>query len=161
MEQYVSKEYLKQLKTALVVFIPSTVGENIKPKREMAIISAYEGIYDIQITAFSIIGDIEVSHLLGINEVVVPHLIEEYAKLLFVLKTLELKLKKLNQFSEIAQALSSLNSALQAKDIGKHLYNDLENLAARSSIDIDLKLSVQSMKTYEASDGLLAQVGLK
>lgn len=161
MEKYASKEYLEQLKAALIVFIPSTADENIKPKKEMAIRSAYEGVYNIQITAFSIIGDIEISHLLGINEVVVPHLIEEYAKLLFVIKALELRLKKLNQFSEIALGLSSLNSALQVKDIGKHLYNDLENLVTMYSIDIDLKLSVQSIKSYEANDSLLAQVGLK
>jgi len=159
--EYPSNQYLEELKHQLVVFIPSTAQDSIKPKRELAIKKAYDGVYDIQCAGSSIINDISISHLLAINEVVVPHLVEEYAKLNFVLKTLESKLKGLNQFSELSDAVSDLKAAIKLKTIGGYLFKDLELMSTTFEFELNIKELVDSIKKYEAPKSLLLQMGIK
>ena len=160
MTVFESDNYLAPLKQKLEVFVPSTVSDAIKPKRELAIKKAYNGVYDIQCAAASIINDIGVSHLLAMNEVVVPHLVEEYAKLNFVLRKLDAALKAMNPFSEVSQATEEIKKSLQLKDIGKHLYQDLETLSERFAVEVEIKPLVESIKTYQAPKSLLLQMGI-
>lgn len=157
---FASESYLNQLKIQLGVFIPSILSDGIKPKRELAIKKAYAGTYDIQCAAASIIGDILVSHLLAMNEVVVPHLVEEYAKLNFVLRKLDTALKLMNPYSEVAAQTAEIKAALQLKDLSRHLYQDLEAICQAFDVTVDIKAQVDSIKSYQPQPSLLLQMGI-
>ena len=160
MSAFASDPYLEQLKSALGVFIPATLKDSVKPKRESAIKKAYQGVYDIQCVAASLIGDIGVSHLLAMNDVVVAHLIEEYAKLNYVLKKLDDSLKSMNSFAEVSQATGQIKNAIKLKEIPRHLYQDLDYLSATFQFELDIKAAVDSIKSYEPPKSLLSQMGV-
>lgn len=157
---FASESYLSELKIHLGVFIPSALKDGAKPKRELAIKKAYANTYDIQCTAVTIIAEISVSQLLAMNEVVVPHLVEEYAKLNFVLRKLDAALKSMNAFSEVSTAVADIKNALQLKEIPRHLYQDLEAICEAFDVTVDIKKQVDSLKSYQPPPSLLLQMGI-
>lgn len=153
MNVYPSVGYLKTLSERLQVYVPTLVSPEIKPKRELQIKKEYGELYKAQLATVSVIRDIEVSHLLGMNDVVVPHLVEEYAKLNFALKTLSNRLKSMKQFDgDLNGEVSTFITSLSVKEIGSRLYSDLKYLSGWYKMDLDLKYWMEEFKKFEPSD---------
>lgn len=142
---YKSRPYLEELKNNLETYIPNLLDESVPPKRETLIRTEVDkkfvkndikyDMYDVQLRGKTIINDIFMSHLLGANEVVVPHIIDEYTRLLAVVKDVISEHKRLNQFQELKGKVP----AFDLKKIKSCLYDDLTQLSETFELNLDVK----------------------
>jgi hypothetical protein len=150
--EYKSKNYLEDLYTQLVTYIPNLLFDDIGFKRDNIIKIAVDkkflydnihiDVYDLQMSGCRVIQLIYDSHLLGHNEIVIPHLIDEYKQLKLILKDINEKNKLLLKFEE----LKTLIPKYELNEINKCLYDDLLQLIETYDItDIDIKLLVKGI----------------
>lgn len=138
--QYKSKEFLDDLVSRLMVFPPTELPPDVKPKREQLIVMEFQrklppddlDIFDYQLQAKSTIDDIFNSHVLGGNEVVVPHLISEYTRLKQLLFYINTEYKRLSgKFPELRGCLTPFD----LKQIKTCLFDDLTQLVNEYNIE--------------------------
>lgn len=148
--QYKSKEFLNDLVSRLMVFPPTQLPPDIKPKREQLIVTEFQrklypdglDIFDYQLQAKSTIDDIFNSHVLGGNDVVIPHMISEYTQLKQLLIHINTEYKRLSgKFPELKECLRPF----ELKQIKACLFDDLTQLADEYKIDFPENAGIKQL----------------
>jgi hypothetical protein len=154
-----SFSYLSTLRDQLLIFAPSAViyppsfyeegKDDKRAKEEKRVRDAYDLSlsYSAQLAAITVIKDIESSHILGCNSVVVPHLIQEYAKLRSALRAVEACFDKLKQHQHLMVICGEIKSVFEKDKIALFLKDDLIILMREYDFEIDI---VDSLNAYKA-----------
>lgn len=144
-----SSRYLSALHSSLVMFVPSFITyKDEKEERRIRDAYSHSLVYIDQLNAVSILKEIEISHLLGQNDVVIPHLVQEYARLRIMLRKVEAGFAKMKQFPEAISRCNDISRTFEKDKIGSYLKDDLILLSTTFSIDIDLNVLLGNFKSY-------------
>ncbi len=122
-----------------VVKYPANVIENMKEKRERAVVAGSNITWSAHNVFSETVARMEVSALLACNENIVPHYIEEAGQFAGKLRYLKAATSKIKHVQELQKYYGSKWVKLKEKDVLSGLIADLKEWSAEDGYPIDIK----------------------